>query len=108
MLVTIDELKHVLFPPLSRLVHINGNQYSTFIMQDIVAVYEKEKKFNLEDFIKNLVADEKDIEGFYLIDHYQNICHYILTKGGWDIDVEEYLFRAGVITFVPDKFTFIN
>jgi hypothetical protein len=105
MLVTIEDLKHVLFPPLSRLIHINGENYTTFIMHSDVIEYEKKHGFNLENFIERVVLTEGAINGFYLIDHNTEFCYYVLTDGVWDITVEEFFFRTGIIEFREDKFT---
>jgi hypothetical protein len=105
MLVNIDELKHVLFTPLSRLIHLKNGEYSTFIMDDRILEHEKSINFVVSDFVLRVAMTEGCTNGFYLLNHETDYCYFILTNGGWDYEVEDYFFRAGLINFLPDKYT---
>jgi hypothetical protein len=105
MLVKIGDLKHVLFPKHSRLVHINGDEYSTFIMHDSVYAIEEQNSFEVDTFVGNIANTIENCNGFYLFNQITEHCWFVLSDGGWSTEVEEFFFRAGLIEFLPDKYT---
>jgi len=105
MLVTKDDLKHVLFPKHSRLVHIYNDAYSTFIMHDSVYAIEEQNSFVTDESVNKIAESIENCNGFYLFNQITEHCWFVLSDGGWSVEVEEFFFRAGLIDFVPDEFT---